>query len=134
MLTTANKHANLRKWIAALESGQYHPERGVMRSSCGFCTVGVAIDLFTPYAWFRTQNGTWSYQGHAFDEAMRYLPPIPRLKTRNYWTNYDAEGGQPLTTAIFDLNDTPQPDVGPFDRPLDLLKAWANGWNLEVGE
>lgn len=45
MSSKSEKFENLRKWIAALESGKYHPERGVMSSNCGFCTVGVARAL-----------------------------------------------------------------------------------------
>ncbi len=135
MLTEVEKQENLLKWIKALESGTYTPTIGTMRDCEGFCTVGVAIDLFVPNPWYRQdEKDVWKSFGFAFDAALTFLPKVPKIKVRFWQQSHFEAGGQPLTSTIFELNDTRVESVSPFDRPLDLLQAWANGWDLEVGE
>lgn len=39
---------NVKKWIAALRSGEYEQTRGALNDENGFCCLGVACDLFIP--------------------------------------------------------------------------------------
>ncbi len=39
------------KWLAALRSGQYPQARGRLRSSDGYCCLGVLCDIVDPTQW-----------------------------------------------------------------------------------
>ena len=59
-------------WIEALRSGNYPKSRGQLRTTSGFCCLGVACDLFDPNNWWF--NSTRKAYLHAAEHHM--LPNI----------------------------------------------------------
>lgn len=49
---------NQLKWVEALESGKYTQTQNYLKTSKGFCCLGVAEDIFNEYQWFDTGHLT----------------------------------------------------------------------------
>lgn len=47
----------LKRWVAALRSGDYAQVRGYLHTPEGFCCLGVACDLIDPDGWDEQQSG-----------------------------------------------------------------------------
>jgi hypothetical protein len=47
----------LKKWIAALDSGEFKQARGALQSEYGHCCLGVGCRLFVPEKKLRTFDG-----------------------------------------------------------------------------
>jgi hypothetical protein len=61
-------HSDIKQlWVEALRSGEYIQDRGQLRSSRGYCCLGVLCDLYDPAG--------WATYGHSYDEAMRLALP-----------------------------------------------------------
>lgn len=56
------------KWIAALRSGNYKQCKGMLRSSDGFCCLGVLCDVLYPEDW-RFNSWNWFH-----NDYLRLLP------------------------------------------------------------
>ncbi len=51
-----------RKWVAALRSGKYEQTKGRLRTSSGFCCLGVLCDIMPVGEWQReSEYGKYEY-------------------------------------------------------------------------
>jgi hypothetical protein len=58
------KASAVRRWISALKSGKYNQAQHGLRSSTGFCCLGVACDLYDPAGWKKKSNShAFTYKG-----------------------------------------------------------------------
>jgi hypothetical protein len=56
----------VREWIAALRGGEYAQASGYLRTTVGFCCLGVACDLLNDLIWRQAELG-WRYLGASVD-------------------------------------------------------------------
>lgn len=59
---------NMKKWIAALRSGNYAQCQQALRIDDSFCCLGVATDLY-----LQEQGGLWEKDGERADGGMAYV-------------------------------------------------------------
>lgn len=63
------KAALKKRWIAALCSGKYQQARNGLRTTQGFCCLGVLCDLIDSTKWHRAEGRDWQY-----DNRGAYIP------------------------------------------------------------
>lgn len=109
------------KWIAALRSGKYEQGSEKLRSSQGYCCLGVLCDLYS-----QEQNVDWEFRGldentHQttdywyFEGESEFLPqsvkewaglPVPNPTVRVDVTEDESEDDWFYNDEIADLNDS----------------------------
>lgn len=62
-------------WLEALRSGRYQQTRGQLRSSSGYCCLGVLCDISHKGTWLDT-GSSWSYGLSFFDSSDQILPGV----------------------------------------------------------
>jgi hypothetical protein len=66
--TDLRAQQRVREWIAALRSRKYRQGRERLRTSNGFCCLGVACDLFNDHIWRPAAgDAEWRYLGAGID-------------------------------------------------------------------
>jgi hypothetical protein len=111
------------KWIEALRSGKYPQGHGALRSSDGYCCLGVLCDVLP------SEVGSWSINPNLdidIDSDFEFLTPInddDPMVTTSTWSGFYLKGAigdefnqlfnQPAVRKIFfdQLNATPWKDV-----------------------
>lgn len=86
-MATPNKE-NIRKWVDALRSGEYTQDTGQLRSSHGFCCLGVACEV-------AIKNGVRlvyddDYQGYHQDSEI-YLDEVPDWHTEGSTLPFEVQ-------------------------------------------
>lgn len=67
---------NQKRWIEALESGEYAQTCEVLRDADGFCCLGVAVDVLAPERW--TGSGdVFTVEGDDDDPQTSYSVSLP---------------------------------------------------------
>jgi hypothetical protein len=90
----------VREWIAALRSGKYAQAAARLRTTLGFCCLGVACDLSDPSRWL-LDEGCWEYDGDVGELPDDLVLPYALWDTCG---RYDAVEDEPASLAA--LNDS----------------------------
>lgn len=115
------KKADIKKWTAALRSGEYSQTIGELNTSEGFCCLGVACKVFIPKSKLE-YNGD-GFIGGGLPSCQKHAPEWLQNLSVNFYKLTD--------TRITDLNDLgmkhedPMIDRVPFsfDEIADILEA-----------
>jgi hypothetical protein len=108
------KEEVMRKWVAALRSGEYKQTKRNLRDEHGFCCLGVLCDLYAK----ETGEGTWALQCQAYepdfyvfsrhDEWSRFTLPPERVAQG--WAGMHTNNGSihrwEKGPTLTDLNDS----------------------------
>ncbi len=98
---------HVRGWAAALRSDEYPQASGTLRTTSGFCCLGVACDRFNDSIWRRgTEGADWSYLGASIDLPR---PVMDAYRLRSPHGHYDVESDgpdEPAARSLADDNDS----------------------------
>lgn len=118
---------NLKKWAAALRSGEYKQGFGALHPGPGsYCVWGVAADV--------SQVGKWEEEAYVIDSE-KYFVSEPPMRVIN-WAGQICGSSAILwdrdkeSNNLVSLND--QGTLN-FDQLADVIDALANGWDLTIG-
>jgi hypothetical protein len=75
-----------RKWIAALRSGEYRQAQNGLRTSDGYCCLGVLCDIVDPDGWSQTNVGAYRHPLGTWDG---FLISISALGMERIPNQYD---------------------------------------------
>jgi hypothetical protein len=104
----------IKKWVAALRSGEFKQTRAVLRDDVGYCCLGVLCEIYrreTSQGEWKEEDGlssTYSF-GTGPGNIRVSLPPIPVRE----WIGIDAE----LISRLAELNDKKRmgfPEIADF--------------------
>lgn len=92
------------KWVAALRSGDYKQTTNKLRSSQGFCCLGVLCDIIDPTGWkqYTQVNGVMQFRNE-----IDHLP-----------VSVVEEVGEFLQSPLIRMNDSGKP----FDQIADYIE------------
>lgn len=97
----------IKKWVAALRSGEFSQARGALRKDEAFCCLGVACELYRR----ETGKGVWDpntqEDGIAFEERATDPEALDRYDERERAINWEQ---LPEFVANW-LDTTPNPDL-----------------------
>lgn len=90
-----------KKWVAALESGEYGQTKNMLTNGQGFCCLGVACEISGLGEWVDGPYGEWVYEVDG--EGSNELLPEPVRE----WLGLAGEGGDfnSDTESLANLND-----------------------------
>jgi len=83
-----------QKWVEALESGDYKQDTGCLRSSSGYCCLGVLCDLHSKETGVEWDNGVYLNKMSDLPEQVRQ------------WADLDYANPRIGEYSAFYLNDT----------------------------
>ena len=86
------------KWVNALTSGEYQQGNGKLRSTQGYCCLGVLCDLYA-----KENNVEWEYKGYEEDNCIH--------NPTDYWTLDCASEFLPLCVKQWAELDHLSPQV-----------------------
>ena len=87
----------VREWIEVLRSGKYPQGRERLRTTNGFCCLGVACDAFNDHIWRAAAGGSdWRYLGAGIDLPK---PVMDAYRLRRPDGQYTGEGGYAASLA-----------------------------------
>lgn len=114
---------NVKKWTAALRSGEYAQAEGVLRdSNDAFCCLGVACDVYAKEVGGEWREGGFfrAGSGETLNDTSKYALP-GRVRE---WLGLDDASGQYEGAALIDHNDD---DKLPFDQIADIIESEPDG-------
>lgn len=121
-----------QKWVDALRSGKYSQDTGVLRSTVGYCCLGVLCDLYR-----QEHNIQWDFRCHYdipenevtkfylsdefhFDGELEHLPDTVKLwaglNDRNPHVHIDND----VVNRLSELND----NGASFNEIADLIEKY----------
>lgn len=93
------KISNLRKWIAALRSGNYNQTTNTLKDECGYCCLGVAAEAVFNQK-FEKYNSHSSQSYYAYKDIEHDAPYISTYDNQKYFSTYDNTLSEYHTQAL----------------------------------
>ena len=98
----------VRRWIAALRRDEYPQAASCLRTTSGFCCLGVACDLFNDSVWRRfSGNGAeWSYLGASIALPRPVVDAYRLVSPHGHYGVESHGSGAPSSRSLADDNDS----------------------------
>lgn len=110
-----------RKWLDALKSGDYKQAKGSLRTSSGYCCLGVACDIVDPDGWNGDKHtGQKSYlPEHVARKLGMNVKPCVNLSRDEAWGRGDYDDRPVALSWLNDRRDWS------FTEIAELIEAHA---------
>ena len=130
---------NIQSWISALRSGKYNQDRSHLKTTYGYCCMGVACDISGQGQWIKTKTYipetiVYAYNtGDDQDEELDFLPTVV-----GKWLGLEGRLGgyndpdEDKIGSLIDLNDNTEAN---FNKIADVIeKNWQTMVTPEIRE
>jgi len=105
---------NVKKWVAALESGKYKHTTEMLQDDCGYCCLGVAIRVYEEEMGLEHRD---MIDDRVKDETLSYYPAVKE------WLGLQGDTGQFNGGDLACINDR---NVN-FDEVIKTIKSNPKG-------
>ena len=118
--TPEEQARNRKKWIEALESGDYTQARGYLRNGNSYCCLGVACDISGMGKWLKVNDEEGhNYYVYQMDEVNHESSILPKEVAD--WLGIDKQGYfKDFSRSLLQVNDSQKKN---FKQIASMVRA-----------